>query len=258
MLVFRRLDLARTRALLADADGNLFPSEEPAFEASTHILNEFLASVGGTVRFTPTALRLQTTGKNFRTTAQELCVRHGLACDTDDLERWVEKEKQVVTEHLAVALGPDPAVLLPVRELGVDLTLAAVSSSASVRLDACFTATALDQLFPRERRYSAEDSLPVPTSKPDPAVYRFAAEQLGVEGPEGLAVEDSVVGAASALAAGHPTIGNVMFVPAEERRARIGALRDAGVHGIIHSWDDLAAQFRPMTRRTPRPEPTAP
>jgi len=39
-------------ALLCDADGCLFPSEEPAFEASAIVTNEFLAEVGATRRFT--------------------------------------------------------------------------------------------------------------------------------------------------------------------------------------------------------------
>jgi hypothetical protein len=45
-----------------------------------------------------------------------------------------------------------------------------VSSSALARLAGCFTATELDRLIPPARRFSAEDSLPTPTSKPDPAV----------------------------------------------------------------------------------------
>ena len=40
--------------LLCDADGNLFPSEEPAFEASAEVTNAFLASLGIDRRYTPT------------------------------------------------------------------------------------------------------------------------------------------------------------------------------------------------------------
>ena len=35
--------LEQVRYLLCDADGNLFPSEEPAFEASAEVTNAFLA-----------------------------------------------------------------------------------------------------------------------------------------------------------------------------------------------------------------------
>jgi beta-phosphoglucomutase-like phosphatase (HAD superfamily) len=118
--------------------------------------------------------------------------------------------------------------------------LAAVSSSALSRLDACFRATDLAGLFPAERRFSAEDSLPRPTSKPDPAVYRFAAERLGVAPEHGLAVEDSLPGAQSAIAAGIPTVGNLIFVREDERAERMDQLVDAGVTAVIRTWAELA------------------
>ena len=37
---------APVEAVLCDADGNLFPSEEPAFDASAEVTNAFLASLG--------------------------------------------------------------------------------------------------------------------------------------------------------------------------------------------------------------------
>ncbi len=68
-----------TRVLLCDADGCLFPSEEPAFVASADVTNAFLDRLGLTVRFGAEELRLATTGKNFRTTAVDLAVAHGVA-----------------------------------------------------------------------------------------------------------------------------------------------------------------------------------
>jgi beta-phosphoglucomutase-like phosphatase (HAD superfamily) len=118
--------------------------------------------------------------------------------------------------------------------------LAAVSSSASARLKACFTATGLDPLIPAELRFSAEDSLPVPTSKPDPAVYLHAGQVMQVESHQGLAVEDSVPGVRSAVAAGYLTVGNVMFVPDDERACRTAELIDAGAAAITDSWRALA------------------
>jgi beta-phosphoglucomutase-like phosphatase (HAD superfamily) len=107
------------------------------------------------------------------------------------------------------------------------------------RVDACLRATDLDHLFPEERRFSAEDSLPAPTSKPDPAVYTHAIARLGVVPERTLAVEDSLPGALAAVAAGCRTVGNVAFVPAAERRERIAALQCAGVSDVIASWEAL-------------------
>jgi beta-phosphoglucomutase-like phosphatase (HAD superfamily) len=158
-----------------------------------------------------------------------------------ELEHWVAEEKRVVSAHLGVTLRPDPEVVGPLRNLSRRYSLAAVSSSAAARLDACFAATDLDSLMPSDVRFSAEDSLPVPTSKPDPAVYLFAGDVLGVHGIRGLAIEDSVPGAVSAVTAGFVTVGNVMFVPPDERSGRTDDLRDAGVCAVVSDWRELDA-----------------
>ena len=235
---------AGLHALLCDADGNLFPSEEPAFVASAEVTNRFLAAHGIDRRYTAEELRLATTGKNFRTTATDLAAAAG--APVHDLDEWVAEEKRAVSEHLGRELTPDAEVVGTLTELGRDLTLAAVSSSALTRLDACFLATDLAGLLPAERRFSAEDSLPTPTSKPDPAVYRYACEQLGISPEQGLAVEDSLPGALSAVRAGCPTIGNLRFVQPAERAEREALLREAGVLAVVSSWTELAALVRPV------------
>ena len=236
------------RVLLLDADGSLFPSEEPAFVASADVTNRFLASLGVSVRYTAEQLLATTTGKNFRTTAVDLAKAHGVAVDGDDpaltpamLDDWVAEEKKVVSEYLGQVLRPDPDVLRPLRRLAERYEFAVVSSSALSRLDECFRATGLADLLPPQRRYSAEDSLPRPTSKPDPAIYRYAAEELGVAPAAALAVEDSLPGAQSAVAAGIPTVGNLTFVPPADRDVRRAGLVAAGVTTVIESWDELAA-----------------
>jgi HAD superfamily hydrolase (TIGR01509 family) len=229
----------RPVALLCDADGNLFPSEEPTFDASVVVTSAFLAEHGIELTLDPQQLRRATTGKNFRTTARDLAAARGVEVQPDDLERWVARERDAVTAHLAGTLRRDPAVIDPLTRLAEHHLLAAVSSSATPRLAACFTATGLDSLIPVDRRFSAEDSLPRPTSKPDPAIYRHACEVLGVAPGQALAIEDSVPGATSAVAAGIPTVGNVQFVPADERALRVGELRDAGVLAVVESWAEL-------------------
>lgn len=269
--------------LLCDADGNLFPSEEPAFVASTKVANRFLRAYGVDREFTPTELRLATTGKNFRTTAVDLAVGCGIPLAPDlaarypgrrddapgpagnsrrhaeqrnlapeaphrarpaltaaDLEAWVAEENRAVTAYLHAVLTPDARVLQPLAQLARRFTLAAVSSSATARLAACFEATGLAALFPESHRFSAEDSLPVPTSKPDPAIYTFAGQRLAITPAQGLAIEDSVPGVQSAVAAGYRTLGNLLFVPPAERAARREALQAAGVSAILTSWKELA------------------
>jgi beta-phosphoglucomutase-like phosphatase (HAD superfamily) len=232
-------------AVLCDADGNLFPSEEPAFDASAGVTNAFLASLGIETSFTGEELRLATTGKSFRTTAVDLAAAHGAAVEPAVLERWVQEERDRVTAHLGGVLRPDPQVLEPLRHLGERYVLAAVSSSAGARLAVCLAATGLDELLPEALVFSAEDSLPVPTSKPDPAIYRHACERLGLRPDQALAVEDSPVGAAAAVGAGIPTVGNLQFVQVAERAERTQQLFAAGVAAVVTSWAEVAELLDP-------------
>jgi HAD superfamily hydrolase (TIGR01509 family) len=228
----------RVQVLLCDADGNLFPSEEPAFEASVRVTNAFLAEIGSDLTFTAEGLRLASTGMNFRTTAQRLAADAGVP--DVDLEPWVAEERRAVSAHLARTLRPHAPTSAALTAFAEHLPLAAVSSSALARLAGCFTATDLDELIPADRRFSAEDSLPAPTSKPDPAVYLHACAELGIDPAAGLAVEDSVPGVQSAVAAGCPTVGNLLFVPEAERAERAAALTAAGALTIVSSWQELA------------------
>lgn len=261
----RAFDPAPITTLLCDADDNLFGSERPAFDASTEVTNRFLARFGVTAPLSSEELRKRAVGKNFRTTALDLAVQCGVpleqslargrpaavianaddlagdnALSADELEQWVGEERERVTAHLAATLTPDPQVLEPLRELATRYALAAVSSSATKRLRACFAATGLDALLSEAVTFSAEDSLPVPTSKPDPAVYLHCGQVLGVAAKQGLAIEDSVAGVTSAVAAGYATIGNLMFVPPDERDCRREELIEAGAVAITDSWHAIA------------------
>jgi HAD superfamily hydrolase (TIGR01509 family) len=235
--------LERLEYVLCDADGNLFPSEEPAFDASVEVTNAFLTEIGSDQRFTAEELRLASTGMNFRTTALRLAAEVGV---TDvDIEPWVTQEKRAVSAHLAATLRPHAPTSAALTAMAQYLALAAVSSSALARLAGCFTATDLDELIPPDRRFSAEDSLPTPTSKPDPAVYLHACAELGIAPEAGLAVEDSIPGVRSAVAAGCPTVGNLLFVPLAEQAERAAALTEAGALTVISSWQELADLILP-------------
>lgn len=239
MRTAQTLDLSQVTTLLCDADGTLFPSEEPAFVASASVTQDFAERYGLRGDFSAEHLRLSTTGKNFRTTAGDLLDAAGVRPDQAELESWVQREKVVVSDYLGTALSPVADVVAGLAELSTRYRLAAVSSSALSRLAACFTASELNRFIAPEARFSAEDSLPTPTSKPHPAVYEFALRALGATACQAVAIEDSVTGAQSAVAAGIVTIGIVEFVPVNERAQRIRDLTAAGVVTVVDSWIDL-------------------
>ena len=240
----RELEPGRVRAVLCDADGCLFPSEEPAFAASAEVTNRALESFGCRRRYSARELRIATTGKSFRTTIAELAAAEQAV--PEQLERWVAEERERVTAHLREQLEPDPEVSHPLASLARSHLLAAVSSSALSRLQACFEATGLDGLICAEQRFSAEDSLARPASKPDPAVYLHAVDRLELGSGEAVAIEDSLPGAQSAIAAGIPTLGNVCFVRQSERPARIEELRRVGVVATVSSWAEVERLLCPL------------
>ena len=84
----------------------------------------------------------------------------------------------------------------------------------------------------------------VANGKPAPDPYRRAAELLGFEPAQCLAIEDSVTGALSAEQAGCPVlvVPNDVEVPKTARRRHITSLSGMDVHGLRQVYDEL--QYR--------------
>ena len=195
--------------LLCDADGNLYPSEEPAFEASVGVTNRLVAHLGSGNRFTADELRSASVGMNFRSLAQRLADQYGASLSPEEIQCWVDEENRVVTAHLRRTLRPVQPVLDVLTGLSERFELAVVSSSAFSRLAVCFTVSGLDSLFPAAARFSAQDSLATPSSKPDPAVYRHATRQLGLSAEPRCGVETPLPGSSRSVAAGVQTVATM-------------------------------------------------
>ncbi len=67
---------------------------------------------------------------------------------------------------------------------------------------------------------------------------------MAVSPDDGLAVEDSLNGALSAVAAGYRTVGMLAFVPQEQQQDRRTALYEAGAVTVVSSWAELAGLLR--------------
>jgi HAD superfamily hydrolase (TIGR01509 family) len=226
----------RFTTVLLDADGTLFPSEEPAYDASARVTAAFAHRYGLLGDFTADTLRRTGVGRNFRALTADLLAEAGITTTAAELEEWIELERREVTAHLAATLKPAPDVRAVVDALAAQYRLAVVTSSATERVVTCLAATGLSDLLGRQVVFSAEDSMPTPRSKPDPAIYLHAAARLGVAVSDCVAVEDAPSGVRSAVAAGIHTVGMVCFVPVAERVARVEQLREAGAAAVIDSW----------------------
>ena len=79
--------------------------------------------------------------------------------------------------------------------------------------------------FKDEHVYSAATSLNPPSSKPDPAIYLHACNELGVKPEECVAVEDSKSGATAAYRAGIPLIAYVGIYSIEDGKEKMEAMR---------------------------------
>lgn len=140
----------------------------------------------------------------------------------------------------AKATEGTPEVLSYLRDNGFEYAL--VSNSSLQRLSACLTSAALTDYFPSEQIFSAHDSLPIARSKPLPDIYLHAAKYLEAEVSGCMAVEDSISGVRSAVAA---KIGQIIgyvggtHISENERRSRADALQSAGAQQVIERMHDL-------------------
>jgi beta-phosphoglucomutase-like phosphatase (HAD superfamily) len=89
-----------------------------------------------------------------------------------------------------------------------------------------------------EHLYSAEG---LARGKPHPDIYLAAANGLGVAPRECLAIEDSPVGARSAVAAGMTVVGLVAGGHIADRTAHAAQLRAVGVDRIAFAFADIEA-----------------
>jgi HAD superfamily hydrolase (TIGR01509 family) len=157
-----------------------------------------------------------------------------------ELEKYVSSEEDKVIEKLNAGLKPCVGVDAVLERLAAskEYKLAVVSSSALRRVKASVVKVGQDKYF-GDWIYSAASSLPKPTSKPDPAIYLFAMEKLGVTKEECIAVEDSRSGATAAFRAGIKTIGYVGSYEKDEEEKMTKVLKDSGVAVIMKDWSEF-------------------
>ncbi|WP_344688742.1 HAD family phosphatase [Blastococcus jejuensis] len=221
-------------AVLFDMDGTLVETEQHWGTA----LHEFARRLGG--RLSDEA-RAATVGTSMRTSMTLLHDDLGLEVTDDQLlvaARWVEGR---AAELLAGEIIWRPGA----RELLEDVRSAALPTAlvtTTPRPVAELVLRRIDEAFPDLPPFDVTvcgDE--VPARKPDPAPYRQAMGELGVDPARCVVVEDSLVGVTAGLAAGAAVLGVPSLQALEPAPGLV--LRDtlAGV-GVAELADVLAAR----------------
>jgi len=173
-------------------------------------------------RYTTKSLLTDFVGQNFRGMCIGLQKKHNFTMSQEELDGYVDEELGRVTAKLSEKCQPCPGApeeLEKLKNLGYPLSV--VSTSAKPRVVASLVKTDQMKYFTDEHVYSAATSLNPPSSKPDPKIYLYACEQLGVKPSEVVTVEDSKSGATAAMRAGIPLIGYVGVYGIEDGKERM-------------------------------------
>ena len=224
-----------------------------AFESCTElanlILKQYLPSEPVPPQYTESALQEEFVGLNFRGLVSTLGLKHGFTVPAEDMDKWVARELESTTSKISSRATPCEGIMEVLEKLRAEgrYGLAVVSSSAMPRVQASLKKTDQSAYFDK-RVYSAASMVP-PTSKPDPAVYLYACEQLGVKPEECVAIEDSRSGATAAMRAGIHLLGyvgpyydegGVEKVKQMERTLR----EDCKAEGVMHHWKEFEECLR--------------
>ncbi|KAJ5397671.1 HAD-superfamily hydrolase subfamily IA variant 3 [Penicillium cosmopolitanum] len=225
-----------------DCDNTLVLSEELAFEACADLANEILESRNIDVRYTGDQLIKDFVGQNFRGMMVSLQSKFNFELEKDELEAYVKKEEDKVIAKLEAKAKPCVGASEVLERLyaAKKYGFAVVSSSALRRVVASIKKVDQDKYFDADKVYSAATSLPKPTSKPDPAIYLYALQQVGKTAAETVTVEDSKSGALSAIRAGIHTIAYVGSYNGKETQDEMAkVLTDLGAKVVMYDWAEF-------------------
>ena len=167
--------------------------------------------------------------------------RYGFSLTPDEVDALVAREEDALVAKLRESLQPCPGVDAELEKLAQHRRyhLAVVSSSAMRRVRASIEKVGQDRFFDGEHVFSAANSLPVPTTKPDPAIYLHSMKVLGKSPGECVAVEDSKTGTLAATRAGIKTVGYIGPYEDDKRPEMERILREAGAVVIMTEWSEF-------------------
>lgn len=221
--------MRQPQAVIFDCDGVLVDSEILAIEVEIAILAD-CGLTYGMADYTHRFLGLNDAAYHAELEA-DCQARTGAPLPEDFLRRARDQRWDACQTRLTEVAGCGAAVA------ALALPKAVASSSGADFLREKLRLTSLLEAFD-PHVYSADL---VARAKPHPDIFLHAAEQLGIDPARCLAIEDSVNGVRSGLAAGMTVWGfgggGHMDQAAAER------LLAAGAERVVGSWDEARALF---------------
>lgn len=181
-------------------------------------------------------------GEPFKVMLAGVCAKYGLDPTDDERKLWSKWEEAAIIAAVhregAPARGVTNILDTLIRENKYGI--AVVSSSSLTRIRGCLEGVNFQHYFDDRHIFSANSSLPVPNPKPDPEIYEFALESLGISAKEALAVEDSLGGVRSAVGAGIDTLGYLGCLNQPVHQAQLAHdFDDNGVKASMRSWTEF-------------------
>lgn len=208
-------------AVLWDMDGTLVDTEPYWMAAETAVVSRH----GGTWTHQQ---GLQLVGNDLLVSARVIREQTGIPGTDEEIIGQIISE---VVEHVRADGAPwRPGAL----ELLATLRAAGVPC-ALVTMSYAVLADAVVEQAPAGTFAVVVTGDQVTRGKPDPEPYLLAAERLGVDVRRTVAIEDSSVGVASALASGAHTIAVPLMVPIEPRDglSRLRSLEGVGLDLVV-------------------------
>jgi beta-phosphoglucomutase-like phosphatase (HAD superfamily) len=230
---------------MLDCDNTLVQSERFAFEACADLTNEVMKKYNIDASYSADSLLEDFVGHNFRGMLKGLQQKHNFTMSDADMDDYVQQELGAVTRKLSEKAVECPGVTKELQKLkDAGYPMSVVSTSAKSRVVASIEKAGIAHFFPPEHVYSAATSLNPPSSKPDPAIYHFAAKELGVKESEAVTVEDSKSGATAAMRAGIPCIGYVGIYGIEEGKEKMEQMaklltEETKCVAIMYDWSEF-------------------
>lgn len=213
-------------AILFDMDGTLVDSEPLWFQAEKQVM----AEVGSTWEQSD---QINCLGGPMEKTERYMQERSG---NIKPFGYFSERLNDVMDEKLKHELKLIPSALELLLDCkSAQIPMALVTASAGRQMNAVL------ERFPAGIFDSTVSKDDVENSKPDPAPYKLAANQLGVDIKSCLVLEDSITGVQSGLRAGAQVIGipHLVQLPPHENLRVVKALSDLSLKLILDWYPHL-------------------